>query len=108
MKLFSKRLVKKAKHQPVKERDPRGIMPERNWRAIFIAFVLLNLLMLGFHGLLFFKLSQGGFFSTPEAEPSSTEIIDRELLQSTLDYFRGKESSLIESIASPDPVPSVQ
>ncbi|MDZ7726502.1 MAG: hypothetical protein U5L75_02900 [Candidatus Campbellbacteria bacterium] len=99
---------KSSGEKPVQKLKRQGINPERDWKIIFVLFIFLNICLLGFHGFLFYRISEGGFFEIPEADSEITESIDMELLESTLKDFSEREAELLEKVSSPDPAPEAR
>ncbi|MEX0933388.1 MAG: hypothetical protein WDZ74_01405 [Candidatus Paceibacterota bacterium] len=91
-----------------KKRDALVIRPRHDWAILFTIAVIANLLVVGVHAVIFFRITQGNLFTGEEATVAEVRTVNRSALSETLEYFSEKEELLIESITNPEVAPSVR
>lgn len=88
-------------------REKLAITPERDWRRIFLGFVLFNLATIAFHVVLYYSMTQGIFFSQNVDLPEEVKMLDIETLTTTTEHFQERGEELRDRLAEPEPVPEV-
>lgn len=106
--LHLKRTGKSTKARSKKKRDPLLIRPRYDWAILFITAVIINILVIAVHAFIFYRITNGSLFVGENAEVEEVRTVNRSSLSETLDYFRERESALIEAISTPPPTPDVR
>lgn len=91
-----------------KKRDALLIRPRHDWAILFTVAVVVNILVMGIHAFIFFRITQGNLFIGEETISSEVRTVNRSALSETLEYFNEKEELLIETITTPPSVPQVR
>ena len=93
------------KSRKKKNRDALLIRPRHDWAILFTLAVVLNVVVMGIHAFIFFRITQGSLFTGEEATIAEVRTVNRSALSEALKYFSEKEELLIERITTPSPAP---
>lgn len=61
-----------------------------DWRAVFVAFFVLNLISAGFSAFLYERINKGEFFLMEKRVSVATRTLDRFALEQTVAFFEEK------------------
>ncbi|MDO8510236.1 MAG: hypothetical protein Q7S15_01275 [bacterium] len=73
----------------------------RQWLVLLLIFFLLNVVNIGWHLYLFWKIQSGEFFIGENRETASTRSIDLKVLEETLEFYRVKDERMKSILAAP-------
>lgn len=99
MKFFSKKTNSGAQH-PHLDKYSR-VNPARHWSWIVISFGVLTVVVITLSLIMYFKINNGTFFDTIEPVDASVKTIDREKLDSVVDFFEKKRAAFDTEKTSP-------
>ncbi len=72
------------------------INPNRDWKIILFSFCMVALALVCLSAYLFLKIDRGDIFKAEQKNESTSEVVNRELLDSTVERFEAKKAKLIE------------
>lgn len=83
----------------------------RDWQAVFIAFLLLNLVSVALNLFVYERINKGEFFLVDKQEPVTVGTVNRFDLEKTVSFFEEKrrkfESLKAKPLSIPDPGPAI-
>lgn len=82
---------KKAKSRTIFGNDPRA-----DWQKIVIAFLIINLLVIGWSAYLFWQINQGDIFEVSPGPTVSSDAATRNNLRNILTVYGDKEKHFEE------------
>ena len=66
------------------------IQPMRDWKILFVVFVMLNVAIIAFSAFLFLEINRGDIFLVEPTAPSGIDTVDRDELREALLSFEEK------------------